>query len=464
MTEMTSDPPVLPSRQQDGAGTPGPVLVAAAGPVVQRRATVAIRLFLAVPHLLALYFLGVAAAAVAVIGWAGALVSGRLPRFAAAYLSGYLRWSGRAGGYLLLLTDEYPPFAFDDAAYPVRLAAGAGRLNRLTVAFRVILAIPAAIVSLLLTCGLALVVIFIGWLAVLITGRLPVSLHQAFAAVLRYTVRYYGYLYLLTGAYPAGLFGDDPGRPGWEAGLFDGDTDWRLPLSSRAKRVVGLMIVLGLLSAAGAGAWAGVAISAARERAREISLLDTAVARHNAAVARHNAAVITEQGAAAQVTRASAALSSAHDTLYGVLNGPSSDSSDCASVDCFNVTSEPGAEAFAAFGRTLRATPVPPGSAAIAKRLSAATASTGKDWVAMARDTSFGSFGNDATAAEKDGGHFDSDYQALMTSLDNAQVTLGSQAAALDNAATPLNREAAALRRQAAALNVTIGVRAASLA
>jgi hypothetical protein len=34
--------------------------------------------------LLALYFLGLAAVVVVVIGWLGALVSGRLPRFAAS--------------------------------------------------------------------------------------------------------------------------------------------------------------------------------------------------------------------------------------------------------------------------------------------------------------------------------------------------------------------------------------------
>ena len=39
---------------------------------------------------------------------------------------------------------------------------------------------------------------------------MPVSLHQAFTAVLRYTIRSYGYLYLLTDVYPAGLFGDAP--------------------------------------------------------------------------------------------------------------------------------------------------------------------------------------------------------------------------------------------------------------
>jgi hypothetical protein len=186
-------------------------LVAVAGPAAQRRATVAIRFILAVPHFLALYFLGIAAFAVVVIGWLGALVTGRLPRFAATYLSGYLRWYSRAGAYLLLLTDEYPPFSFGEAAYPVRLAVGSGKLNRFTVLFRIILAIPAAIVSILLTSGFTAIVIFIAWLTALTAGRLPASLHQAVAAVLRYTIRCYGYLYLLTDAYPAGLFGDGPG-------------------------------------------------------------------------------------------------------------------------------------------------------------------------------------------------------------------------------------------------------------
>src|ERR1700722_18071601 len=191
MTDMPSYPyphpypPIASSWQQDGTGTPEPVLVAVDGPAAQRRATVAIRLILAVPHLLALYFLGIAAFPVVVIGWLGALVTGRLPRFAASYLSGYLRWYCRAGAYLLLLTGEYPPFALGDAAYPVRLAGGSGKLNRLTVLFRVVLAIPVAIVSSLVTAGLAVIVIVAGWPATLIAGRLPASLHQSFAAGLR---------------------------------------------------------------------------------------------------------------------------------------------------------------------------------------------------------------------------------------------------------------------------------------
>ena len=464
MTEKNSYPPIATSGQQDGTDTPGPVLMAVAGPAAQRRVTVAIRLVLAVPHLLALSVLGIAALPVVVIGWLGALVTGRLPRFAATYLSGYLRWYARAGAYLLLLTDEYPPFALRGAAYPVRLAVGSGKLNRLTVLFRVILAIPAAIVSMLANAGLAVIVVVAGWPAVLIAGRLPGPLHQAFAAVLRYAVRYVGYLYLLTGAYPAGMFGDAPAPQAMareHAGAYVADGNWRLALSPGARRIVGLILVLGLLTAAGEGAWAGAAISAARQRMREISQLNLAVARFNPVVARHNAAVVSEQRAATRVAKASDALSNAHDALVAALNSPAANAGNCATVSCFNVTSLPDVKGFAAFGHTLRETVVPPGSAAIAKRLITETAGSEQNYREMAVATSFSSFGDEATAAEKVGGQFDSDYQSLITSLGDELTALGNQAVTLNNAATTLNREGAAFLRQAAALHVTINVRVA---
>jgi hypothetical protein len=424
---------------------------------------VAIRLILAVPHLLALSFLGIAAFPVVVIGWLGALVTGRLPRFAAAYLSGYLRWYARVWAYLLLLTDEYPPFALRDAAYPVRLAVGSGQLNRLTVLFRVILAIPVAIVSMLASSGLAVIVVVAGWPAALIAGRLPAPLHQAFAAVLRYAVRYLGYLYLLTGTYPAGMFGDEPAprAAAWRVAGADvegEDGGWRLALSPGARRLVGLILVLGLLSVAGEGAWAGATISAARERAREISQLNLAAARFNPVVARHNAAVASEQQADSQVTKASQALTDAHDALIAALNSPAANSDNCATVSCFNTTSWPDVKGFAAFERALSGTTVPPGAAAIAKRLVKEAVGSEQDYREMTVATSFTSIEDEATAAEKVGGQFDNDYQALLTSLGNEVTTLGNEVTALDNAATTLNQEGAALRRQAAALNVAVNV------
>jgi hypothetical protein len=563
MTDTSYYPPPASPRPPGGSGTPGPVLLAIAAPARQRRGTVAVRLILAIPHVIALYFLGIAAFVVAVIGWLGALVTGRLPGFAATYLSGYLRWYSRVAAYLLLLTDQYPPFAFEDAPYPVRLAVGAGRLNRLSVLFRLILAIPAAIVSMLLTSGFTTIVVFIGWLTALVAGRLPASLHQAVAAVLRYTLRYYGYLYLLTDTYPAGLLGDEPAvptapapppaspgfgtagpgpetpSPGWgsppagyggsaagwgppaygapgagygapgygapDAGFgtpaygapavgygapgygapgygpppgygtpwlpgqpaaggtaFGPVASWALVLSPGAKRLVGLILVLGLLTAAGEGAWTGTRINAARQRAMEITQLNTEAAEFNAAVARHNAAVATEQQAASQLGNATGTLSTANETLNGVLNSPAANANNCATVSCFNETALPVANGFAAFGRTLRAISIPPGSAAIAKRLTADNTANEQDWMEISQATSFGSIEDIATAAEKVGGQWDNDYPALMKSLDNQATALSDQASTLTSAATSLDREGAALNQRAAALNVTVSVRTAN--
>lgn len=568
MTEASHYPPTA-SPGSNGPDTSGPVLLAVAGPTAQRRATVAFRLILAIPHLVVLYALGIAAAFVAFTGWFGALASGRLPRFAAAYLSGYLSWYGRTAAYLLLLTDQYPPFAFDDTAYPVRVAVSQGRLGRLTVLLRIILAIPAAIVSMVLVYGVSTIVVLIAWLTALVAGRLPEPLHHGFTAVLRYTIRYYGYLYLLTGVYPGGLFGDPPdyrtqapsaygtpdpgfgpsaggysgpgyGSPGYRAPGYgapgygapapgygtpafgDGaqdyaardygapgygaqdyaapgygppdyrmpgyetppppgyetppppgygaptaaapgqDAGWRLVLTPGARRFVGLILVLGLLTVAGEGAAVGTVINSAVQRHREINQLNTEVAQHNAAVARLDAAIAREQQASDQVNSALTGVGDAHDSLLSALNGPGADSTNCTTVACFNATAVPVANGFAAFGRTLRAIAIPAGSAAAAKRLSTDTAENLRDWKEITQATSFTSIESIATAAETVGGHYDDDYAALLKSLGQVESTLENRAATLDSQAAALNGQAAALNRQAKALNRTVGVRTAN--
>jgi hypothetical protein len=204
---------------------PLPVEVAVTEPERQHRLTVAFRLILIIPHLFLLFFLSIAAAVVAFLGWWGALFTARLPQFAVTYLAGFLTWYLRVMAYLFLLTDAYPPFTLDDdPAYPVRLAVPERqRLNRFAVFFRVILMIPAAIVAGVVVEGASSIVLFIGWLITLIAGRMPQSLHQAFAAVIRYQTRFNCYFYMLTPAYAWGLFGDSPGassaagRPGYPA-------------------------------------------------------------------------------------------------------------------------------------------------------------------------------------------------------------------------------------------------------
>jgi uncharacterized protein DUF4389 len=191
---------------------PPAVQLVAAGPVKQRRLTVAFRLILVIPQIFVLFFVNLAGFVVAFLGWWAALFTGRLPAFAVSYLSGLARWNARVYGYLYLLTDVYPPFTLDDnLAYPVVIAIPEqGRLNRFAVFFRFILMLWGYIVVNVVTSGVNTIVAFIAWLITLITGQLPAPLHLAFTAVLRYQTRYYCYLSLLTPTYPWKLFGDEP--------------------------------------------------------------------------------------------------------------------------------------------------------------------------------------------------------------------------------------------------------------
>ena len=197
---VTSDPyqayPAFPAGAPYQFVEEPAVQLVAAGPVKQRRLTVAFRLILAIPHTFVLFFLDLAGFVVVFLGWWGALFTGRLPGFAVSYLSGLARWNARVYGYSFLLTDDYPPFTFDDdLAYPVVIDIPApGRLNRFAVFFRLILAVWAHIVLSVVTSVGNVIVVFPAWLIMLITGKLPAPLHLAFTAVLRFQTRYYCYL------------------------------------------------------------------------------------------------------------------------------------------------------------------------------------------------------------------------------------------------------------------------------
>ncbi len=210
MTDMPLGTATPPGATGGAGQTPDEILVAFAEPAPQNRLTVLVRIILAIPHLVVLWALGIAAEVVLIICWFAALFLGRLPEGLGGFLTGYLRWLVRVQAYLFLLTDRYPPFELGEADYPVQILLQPGPLNRLAVLFRIILAIPAALLAALVVLGMETIVMFVTWLIVLIAGQMPRPLYEAIAAGQRYYFRYTGYLFLLTGTYPWGLFGDQP--------------------------------------------------------------------------------------------------------------------------------------------------------------------------------------------------------------------------------------------------------------
>jgi Domain of unknown function (DUF4389) len=68
--------------------------------------------FLAIPHYIVLFFLGLAAVVSVVIAWFAILFTGRYPRSLFDFVVGVERWGLRVVAYsLLLTTDRYPPFS-----------------------------------------------------------------------------------------------------------------------------------------------------------------------------------------------------------------------------------------------------------------------------------------------------------------------------------------------------------------
>jgi hypothetical protein len=110
---------------------------------------------------------------------------------------------------MLWLREEYPPFAFDasfedpgtDPRVRVDVVPAVEGRSRLTIFFRLLLAIPHFIVILFVAIGLYVVVI-VGWFAVIILGRWPESMGRFVVGVMRWNARLSGYVYLLTDEYP----------------------------------------------------------------------------------------------------------------------------------------------------------------------------------------------------------------------------------------------------------------------
>jgi hypothetical protein len=250
-------PPVAPAAP---AGGPLPLLVSLPEREKQRRWTVLIRAILAVPLAVVVLFIGIGTFVVVVIGWVAAIFSGRVPDFVRTLVTVYLRMTLRLQAYLMLMTDRFPPFDTEDVPdYPAHVAVPyATRMNRAAVFFRLFVAIPAYLLSAFLQFGYSVIAFFM-WIVTLITGWLPGPVHDAYRAVLRFQTRLTAYVLLLVPTYPGQLFGDaasgtSTGRDAVVAVQTEAVVEavppqlpaWNLFLGKGARRVLVLIIVLGV--------------------------------------------------------------------------------------------------------------------------------------------------------------------------------------------------------------------------
>jgi hypothetical protein len=205
-----------------------PVQVRVAPALDEReRLTVAFRILLALPHLVLVggplaavltwerrpgpdtsYFwtaggglLGAVAIASAIIAWFAILFTGHYPEGLRSLVTYYLRWRVRVSAYVALLRDEYPPFGDGPYAVELDLPQPTGPQDRLTVAFRPLLAFPHLIAIWFIGIAWVLTTL-VAWFAILFTGRYPERLYWFGVGALRWTTRVEAYLFLLRDEYP----------------------------------------------------------------------------------------------------------------------------------------------------------------------------------------------------------------------------------------------------------------------
>jgi hypothetical protein len=198
---MSEQVPAVPAA----SAAPHPIRLVVTDDLRRSRLTVFFRLLLLIPHLIWISLWTVAALLAVIVAWILGVVTGRVPDDLHRFFAAYDRYATHVYAYLWIAADPFPGFT-GSPGYPIDLEIDAPtKQNRLTVFFRLLLAIPALIVQNVLQ-NVAFVVAVLAWFYSLVTGRMSEGMRNLLAYVLRYQAQTYGYVFLLTQRYPS--FGD----------------------------------------------------------------------------------------------------------------------------------------------------------------------------------------------------------------------------------------------------------------
>jgi hypothetical protein len=231
-----------------------PVTLAVDYPERQSRWKTLLRLFLAIPVLIFLavlngapwpprwgfvYSVGGTGAVVLAI-WIAIVLRARIPHWLFDFQVALMRWEVRAGSYVALLTDTYPPF---EGEYPVRLEVRyPERIARWKVlVWKAFTSLPHLLILVFLTIG-AVFAVVASWFAILFTGRFPRSLHTYVSGVVRWSMRVQAYFLSLTDEYPPFSLSADAGPPSREMYILSSIGGWLLGAALVAGIFVGLVV------------------------------------------------------------------------------------------------------------------------------------------------------------------------------------------------------------------------------
>lgn len=164
-------------------------------------------LYIAIPHVFCLFFLGIGAAILSFIAWWAILFTGKYPKGMFDFQLKIMRWSMRLNASLYNLVDGYPAFGLNtdkdnvklEVEYPETLSRG---ILILRLLFGIIYyGIPHGF-CLLFRAIWGQILMFIAWWVVLFTGKYPENWHKFNVGTLRWISRINLYSNFMTDKYP----------------------------------------------------------------------------------------------------------------------------------------------------------------------------------------------------------------------------------------------------------------------
>jgi len=207
---------------------PHPIRIVVTDDLRRSRLTVFFRLLLAIPHIVWLLLWSIAIVVVVLVNWVVTLIIGRSPTALHNFSAAYIRYSVHVRAYVFLAANPFPGFTGEPGSYPIDVEiAPPATQRRLVTLFRIVLVIPALLISSALAGsnfslgtgrtrggggsfgggggggGIATLAAFFGWFVSLVRGRMPQGFRDLLAFGLRYEAQAGGYLLLLTDRYPS---------------------------------------------------------------------------------------------------------------------------------------------------------------------------------------------------------------------------------------------------------------------
>jgi len=164
-------------------------------------------IYLILPHVFLLIFVGLWGAILGFISWWIILFTGRYPQSFFEFQMGLNRWNARLNARMYNLADGYPAFGISatddlvtvDIPYPESLSRG--MLLVRTFFGWLYVGLPHGFALLFLTFGVS-IALFIGWWVILFTGQLPKGIHDFITGYLRWGFRVNAYMSNMTDTYP----------------------------------------------------------------------------------------------------------------------------------------------------------------------------------------------------------------------------------------------------------------------